>query len=170
MEIWDLFDRERNPLGNQHIRGQLMTAGEYHVVVEIFTFNRDGKLLVTQRDAAKTYPLLWECTGGSVTAGETSLIGAVRELEEETGIVADSKDLNHIGSLRKDNYFLDSYIWKSSRQLEPTDLKLQDGEVCSAKFVTVAEWEAMNNEKLVVPKVWERFKLYSSRINECENA
>ncbi|MDQ0430150.1 8-oxo-dGTP pyrophosphatase MutT (NUDIX family) [Planomicrobium stackebrandtii] len=166
MEIWDLFDDERKLLGKQHMRGQAMTPGEYHIVVEIFTFNRDGKLLVTQRDGAKTYPLLWECTGGSVTARETSLVGAVRELEEETGLVADPKDLQLIGSLKKDVYFLDSYMWKSPKQLELTDLNLQDGEVCGAKFVTLAEWEEMNSDQLVVPKVWERYKLYNNCISK----
>lgn len=164
MEIWDLFDEKRRLLGKQHIRGKAMEPGEYHIVVEIFTFNKDGKLLVTQRDAAKTYPLLWECTGGSVTAGETSLMGAVRELEEETGLKADPKDLQLIGSLKKDVYFLDSYLWRSPKQLEPIDFTLQAGEVCDAKFVPLTVWEEMNTNQLVVPNVWDRYRHYRSKV------
>jgi len=160
MEIWDVFDRSRNPLGKRCVRGEAMLPEEYHIVVEIFTFNRDGKLLITQRDPAKTYPLLWECTGGSVTAGETSLIGAVRELEEETGLCANPQELHLIGSLRKNDYFLDSYLWMSPANLALADLKLQAGEVCGAKFVTWTEWEEMNSRKLVVPLLWERFMRY----------
>lgn len=166
MEVWDVFDRTRTPLGKQHVRGQAMLPGEYHLVVEIFTFNKDGKLLITQRDRVKTYPLLWECTGGSVTAGETSLVGAVRELEEETGLCANPQDLHLIGSLKKNDYFLDSYLWKSPNNFELTDLRLQAGEVCGAKFVTLAEWEEMNGKKLVVPVVWERFNLYKNAVTE----
>ena len=47
-----------------------MQRGEFHVVVEIFTFNADAQILLTQRDPLKSYPLLWESTGGSVNAGE----------------------------------------------------------------------------------------------------
>ena len=31
-------------------------------------------------------PLLWECVGGSVMAGEDSLAAALRETEEEVGV------------------------------------------------------------------------------------
>ncbi|MDJ0332371.1 NUDIX domain-containing protein [Planococcus sp. S3-L1] len=158
MEIWDLVDGARKPLGKKHVRGELVEQDEYHIVVEILTLNKDGKLLVTQRDEAKTYPLLWEFTGGSITTGETSRIGAVRELEEETGIFAEPSKLHHISSMKKHPYYLDSYVWKSPNLLNLTDLKLQAGEVCGAKFATLAEWEEMNSQQLVIPTVWERYK------------
>ena len=37
MEIWDMVDESRNPLGKLHMRGKEILPGEYHVVVEIFT-------------------------------------------------------------------------------------------------------------------------------------
>lgn len=70
MEIWDLVDESRKPLGKLHTRGNELQRGEFHVVVEIFTFNADAQILLTQRDPLKSYPLLWESTGGSVNAGE----------------------------------------------------------------------------------------------------
>ena len=166
MEVWDLYDEAMNLLGKQHVRGEAIPQGEYHLVVEIFTINKDGKLLLTQRDAAKTYPFLWEWTGGSVIAGETSLIGAVRELEEETGLVANPQELYHVGTIKKDHYFLDSYIWKSKIKLELRDLKLQAGEVCGAQFATLEECDEMNAKQLIVPKVWERFKIYSNLVSD----
>ena len=33
-----------------------------------------------------TYPLMWECVGGSVVKGEDSLQGAIREAKEEVGV------------------------------------------------------------------------------------
>lgn len=166
MEVWDLYDKAKNLLGKQHIRGEVIPQGEYHLVVEIFTINKDGKLLLTQRDAAKTYPLLWECTGGSVTCGETSLMGAVRELEEETGLIASPHELHHIGTIRNEHYFLDSYIWKSKKKLELSDLRLQAGEVCGAQFAALKECDEMNACQLIVPKVWERYKVYSDVVSQ----
>ncbi|MGB6406405.1 MAG: NUDIX domain-containing protein [Planococcus donghaensis] len=165
MEIWDLVDEGRNPLGKFHTRGTELPPSEFHVVVEIFTINADGRILLTQRDALKTYPLLWESTGGSITAGESSAEGAVRELEEETGIAVTPKELQYLGEIKKGNYFLDSYVFRSTRDIEICDLILQPGEVCDAKWVTLKELEDLNKRGKIVPAVWERYQLY---LNELE--
>ncbi|ANU11089.1 hypothetical protein BBH88_12670 [Planococcus antarcticus DSM 14505] len=101
-----------------------------------------------------------------MTAGEGSLSGAIRELEKETGLVANRQDLLLIGSLKKNNYFLDSYTWKSPEQLKLTDLNLQMDEVYSAQFINLTEWERMNNIQLVVPVLWDRYNLYGSEVGE----
>ena len=86
MEVWDLYDRERRVIG-EHVRGNEMPEGGYHLVVHIWIRNREGKYLMTQRSKnKKTYPLKWECVGGSVLRGETSLHAALREVKEEVGI------------------------------------------------------------------------------------
>ena len=73
MELWDLFDNGRNPLGRTHRRGTPTTPGEYHVVVSIWTADSSGNFLLTLRDPAKeSYPNHWENTGGSALAGDTS--------------------------------------------------------------------------------------------------
>ena len=89
MEIWDLYDRKRNVIG-EHIRGNEMPEGGYHLVVHIWIKNPDGKYLMTQRSKTKkTCPLKWECVGGSVLQGETSIHAAFREVKEEVGIDLD---------------------------------------------------------------------------------
>lgn len=165
MEIRDLVDECRNPLGKFHTRGTELPPSEFHVVVEIFTINADGRILLTQRNAHKTYPLFWESTGGSITAGESSAEGAVRELEEETGIAVTPKELQYLGEIQKGNYFLDSYVFRSTRDIEIGDLILQPGEVCDAKWVTLKELEDLNKRGKIVPAVWERYQLY---LNELE--
>ncbi|MCM3611879.1 NUDIX domain-containing protein [Planococcus sp. MERTA32b] len=160
MELWDLVDGNRNSLGRTHQRGVDLKAGEYHVVVEIITINVDGRILLTQRDPVKTYPLLWEITGGSITAGESSIEGAARELEEETGLVAAPRQLNKIGELKYGHYFRDSYIWKTMDNINPDEMKLQAGEVCGAKLVTFDELQELHERGLTVPSVLERCQLY----------
>ncbi|WP_033541678.1 NUDIX hydrolase [Planococcus sp. CAU13] len=160
MEYWDLVDEKRNSLGKTHQRDIALTPGEYHVVVEIFTINADGRILLTQRDPAKTYPLKWEITGGSITARETSAEGAARELEEETGLLAAPEQLKKIGEIKYGHYFRDSYIWRSAELIEPAAMKLQPGEVCDAQFVTFEELVKMDAAGLTVPSVLERCRLY----------
>lgn len=49
--------------------------------------NSKGEYLISQRSANRpTYPLMWECVGGSVIKGEDSLQGAIRETKEEVVI------------------------------------------------------------------------------------
>ena len=92
MEIWDLYNRNREIIG-EHIRGMEMPEGGYHLVVHIWIRNSEGKYLMTQCSAnKKTYPLAWECVGGSVLKGEESLHAALREVHEEVGIVLSPED------------------------------------------------------------------------------
>ena len=87
MEIWDLYNERRELTGREHIRGEVIPPGYYHLVVHVWIRNRKGEYLISQRSADRpTYPLKWECVGGSVLKGEDSLTGALRETVEEDGI------------------------------------------------------------------------------------
>lgn len=169
MEYWDLVDENRNRIGRTHLRGVDLPPGDYHIVVEIFTINADGRLLLTQRDPVKSYPLLWEITGGSITAGESSAEGAARELEEETGLVAAPHQLKKIGETKYGHYFRDSYIWRSAELIDPATMKLQPGEVCDAQFVTFEELRKMDGMGLTVPSVRERCGLYHEDLQKMIN-
>lgn len=86
MEIWDLYDRYRNIIG-EHIRGKELPENGFHLVVHIWVKNSKGQYLISQRsESRKSNPLMWECCGGSVLKGENSLNGALREAKEEVGI------------------------------------------------------------------------------------
>lgn len=87
MEIWDLYNEHRELTGRDHIRGEEVPQGFYHLVVHIWIRNSKGEYLISQRSADRpAYPLMWECVGGSVTKGEDSLTGALRETKEEVGL------------------------------------------------------------------------------------
>ncbi|MBQ1985388.1 MAG: NUDIX domain-containing protein [Clostridia bacterium] len=86
MEIWDLYNLNREKIGT-HVRGTELPEDGYHLVVHVWLKDRAGRNLMTQRAANKpTFPLFWECVGGSVLQGESSINAAVRETEEEVGV------------------------------------------------------------------------------------
>ena len=86
MEIWDLYDENRNIIG-EHARGTELPENGYHLVVHVWIKNSAGQYLMTRRSPNKrTFPLKWECVGGSTLKGEDSLSSAVREVREEVGI------------------------------------------------------------------------------------
>lgn len=87
MELWDLYNENREFTGKTHIRGQEVPQGFYHLVVHVWIRNSKGEYLISQRSADRpTFPLMWECVGGSVVKGEDSLTGALRETQEEVGL------------------------------------------------------------------------------------
>ena len=87
MEVWDLYTERREPTGRTHVRGEEIPYGSYHIVVHVWIKNSKGEYLISQRSADRpTYPLKWECVGGSVLKGENSLDGALRETREEVGL------------------------------------------------------------------------------------
>lgn len=162
MELWDLYDENRRPMNKTHIRGVPMPEGAYHIVSDIWTVTEEGKVLLSQRHPGKPYGLLWECTGGSVQAGETGMEGALRELEEEVGIRTTAERLRPIHSIKLVERFVDTYITRQDIRLE--DLVLQAEEVVDAKLVTFDELNEMWEQGLVVPRT--RFQIYRDKIRQ----
>jgi 8-oxo-dGTP diphosphatase len=162
-EFWDLYDKDKNKLGRLHERGLPLNNGEYHLAVEIWAKNSNNQILLTQRHPDKPWGNYWECTVGSVIAGEDSLSGAKRELIEETGIKIPDKQIVFLGSMTTKDWIIDTYIVKLDT---PTyNLKLQDGEVINAKWVDICEFEDMCSKKAIVPATIDRYNLYRDKIN-----
>lgn len=162
MELWDLYDENRNLLNKIHVRGTEMPEGAYHLVSDVWTVTTKGQVLISQRHPGKPYGLLWECNGGAVQIGETGIEGALRELSEEVGIRTTAERLIPIHSIKLVERFVDTYITMQDIRLE--DLVLQTEEVVDARLVSFEELNAMWEQGLVVPKI--RFRLYRDKIRE----
>ena len=142
MEFWDLYDENRNPINRSFKRGEQKRAGEFHIVVEVWTINSNGDILVTLRDPEKElYPNKWENTGGSLLSGETSRQGAVRELFEETGILALENELILLGAKKEQSAFVDIYLLKHDIEIE--EIILRKGETIDAKWVSLDRLDEM---------------------------
>lgn len=91
MELWDAYDRHGNKTGWTIIRGEPIPSGSYHLVSCVVVRHTDGDFLILCRSAQKeAYPNILEIgVGGCAMQGEDARSCAIRELEEETGIVCD---------------------------------------------------------------------------------
>ena len=80
MELVDLYDENRIPLGKTAERYAKKKHGEYRVVVHVCVFDHLGRLLIQQRSKEKgAWGGYWDVSiGGGVDAGETSRQGAER--------------------------------------------------------------------------------------------
>ena len=162
MELWDLYDENRNLLGKTHVRGVPLQEGEYHIVTDIGLVRPDGKLLITKRHPQKIWGNMWECTGGSALTGEESRYSAARELAEEVGVVVDPQELKLLNTVRIKDRFVDTYV--AVRNLETKDLTLQAEEVTDAKFVDFTELVQIWEDKNLVPR--ERFLQYRDALRD----
>jgi len=85
-ELWNIRDKNGNVTGRFHERGKPMGKDEYHLEVCVWIVNDNGEFLISQRSPNKSYPNIWECTGGNAVAGDDSLTTALKEVKEELGI------------------------------------------------------------------------------------
>ncbi len=153
-ELWDLRDEFQRPTGKTIFRGEKIPAGYWHIVVGIWTITADGRLLLTRRHPDKPWGLQWENTAGSVIAGEDSLHGAMRELREETGLVAEADQIRLLSSEKEERFFLDNYLYLCPER-EPK-LTLQPEEVVDACFVELSEVDAWKER--LCPPAWGRWE------------
>ena len=159
MEIWDLYDESRRPLGRTARRDEPLQSGEYHVVVGIWVFDGKGHILLTRRDASKRYmPGKWENTGGHVVSGEDSRAAAARELWEETGIQARPEELIFLGTIKLQPFFGDNFALV--RNVPAESIKLQPGETDAARWVSLEEFEELAAAGQLAGSVYEHLKQY----------
>lgn len=147
-EIWDAYDRDFNKVENVTlVRGEPIPDGMYHLVCDIVVKHVDGTYLLMQRDLQKTFGGRWELTaGGSALIGETPLEGAMRELREETGIVASSlQKLEVIVSASKQSICVE---YLCTTDWDKNAITLQKGETVAYKWVEQDELFNMDVEKL----------------------
>lgn len=151
MELWDAYDRNFKKIeGITLIRGEesSIPKGIYHMVVLILVRHVDGQYLLMRRSPDKAYPLYWEATaGGSVLQGESAIEGALRELREETGIIADT--LEEKERFVKDETHSAYYAFVCITSCDKESVILQEGETCDYKWADKEEILAMGDDELL---------------------
>ncbi len=138
MEIWDLYDRDRNLTGETAVRGEPLPEGRYHLVVEALFLNSKGETLLQRRAKEKNImPDIWSVAGGSAVAGEDSFTACVREAEEEMGFPPDKKHARLFMTERRDRpsggFFRDVWLFYQDAPIE--SMTWQPGEVQDGRWI-----------------------------------
>ena len=138
-EFWDIYDAKKNKTGKVAERGVYkFKKGEYHIVVTGIIINSKGEILITKRAEHKRHGGLWECNGGSILKGETSIQGMIRELKEETGLEVNYGELIEMYKFVDDKrhciyHGFFNYIPKEKEY----EIVLQAGETMNYQFLNV---------------------------------
>ena len=137
-----MIGMEREPKKQCCVVCQSRKASIY-LSVSAWILNSNGQYLLSQRHPDKQYPLRWECTGGCVLAGEDSLQGALREVNEELGILLEPDGAKLLSHTRRDETqdFYD--VWQFQTDIELSGIRMQETEIVAVKLVDREELLAM---------------------------
>ena len=151
MELVDLYDENRAPLGQTAERYGKKGPGEYRTVVHVCLFDSRDRLLIQRRTAGKrVWPEKWDVSvGGGVDAGETSRQRAEREFREELGYPLDLGGLRPAVTVNFGGGFDDFFILR--RDVDIASFRLQAEEVSAVRWVTLPELLDMVDEGSFIP-------------------
>ena len=168
-ELIDIYNDKKERTGKvvERKRGASLDKDEYIISVTCWIINKEGKILLTQRKLNKHNGGMWEPTTGLVISGESSLEGILRELNEEIGIKVNKEEIKLVKEIiekRSDlNFFRDIYLIR--KDIRINDFIFSDGEVVSAKYVTIDEFKEMITNK----ETFEYLKYFIELYNQIKN-
>lgn len=143
MQRLNIVDENDNIIG-QDSRENIHKKGLLHREIHVWIFNDKGELVFQRRsEKTDTNPgLLDASVGGHVEIGETYEDAAIKELREETGIVAKKNEIIYITKMRREssrdsrnmanNTFRKVFAYKFSGN--EVGLEIEDGKATSLKF------------------------------------
>ena len=143
-ELLDTVDENDSVIGTM-TRAESKKLGKRYRVVRIVVMDEDGKLLIQKRVATKdSYPNCWDnAAAGHVDSGENYDMAALRELEEEIGVMGfDLTEVKYFYSEiispkgQKMNRFTKIYSVIIPREYS---FVCQESEVSEVKWVTVTQ-------------------------------
>ncbi|MCI5747432.1 Isopentenyldiphosphate isomerase [Eubacterium pyruvativorans] len=152
MELWDIYDENKQPTGRTMVRDDWnMKDDEFHLTVQAAIMRPDGRFLITRRKLTKSWGAgWWEVSGGGVLAGETSREAVIREVREETGLDVTSAKSDLAFTYRRDNheeknnYFVD--VYRFELDFDESDVTVQEEEVEEFRLATPEEIRALGEQ------------------------
>ncbi|HCX62058.1 MULTISPECIES: NUDIX domain-containing protein [Sedimentibacter] len=151
MELWDVYDIDRNKTNKTMYRGDAFEENCYHLVVHICIFNSKGEMLIQQRQPFKKgWSNMWDVTvGGSAIQGDDSQSAAERELLEEIGLKIDLTNIRPHITVNFSKGFDDYYLIE--QDVDINELSLQYEEVQKVKWATKEEIFSMIDDGQFIP-------------------
>jgi isopentenyl-diphosphate delta-isomerase len=102
VELLDLLTPDGLPTGRTKPKPEVHRDGDWHRAAHLWLIAPDRRVLLQRRSALKeNWPNLWDVSvAGHISAGENAIDAAIRETQEEIGLVIAPSDLKHLGTLR----------------------------------------------------------------------
>ncbi|KAL3818355.1 hypothetical protein ACJIZ3_004260 [Penstemon smallii] len=155
-EYLDVLTKNGQKTGISKPRGDVHRDGDYHRAVHVWIYAESTQQLLLQKRAEckDSWPGQWDISSaGHISAGDSSLVTARRELEEELGIalpkdafellfvflqecvVNDGKFIN--------NEYNDVYLVTTRDPIPLEAFTLQESEVSAVKYISLEEYRSL---------------------------
>ena len=177
-ELIDILNSSGSFTGAVKLKSEAHKKGLWHASAQIWIYTPNGEILIQKRAPNKdTYPNLWDISvAGHLSAGDTSISAALREIEEEIGLVISAEALQLLKTIKNskkpskaitDNEF--NYLFICCSPISTKQLKLQVEEVSEVKLLPIIDFENQlkNNYTSFVPHGME---YYSYILRSIKNA
>ena len=156
MEYFDILDEDGNKTGRIKLRNEVHRDGDWHKAAHIWIVNPDEGVLLQRRCHTKdSWPDKLDIScAGHLSAGDSSMDGALRELREELGLIVNAEDLKLVCTMKQpadpfsrivNNEFADIYLLETECTLN--DMTFQIEEISEIFFVSKPEFRKMVEEK-----------------------
>lgn len=152
MEYFDIVDEAGEPTGITVSREEAHEKGILHRTAHVWIVKQsNGKteiLLQKRSDEKDSFPGMYDTSSaGHISAGEEPLPSALRELQEELGVIAAPEELAYAGTFRiqyekvfHDRLFRDNEVTKVYVYVKPVDrFTLQESEVSEVRWFDLDE-------------------------------
>lgn len=161
MELIDVYDRNGSLMGTVRDKEAPLGPDEYRMAVGMWIVDQEGRIFLTRRSMEKKYaPGKWENPAGHVQAGETPIHAVIRELYEETGLSVAESQITLLGCSCNWPYLGRDYGVRMD--VEPSQVRLQEGETCDAKLVSYKNFRAMYNSGELAASVVDHMEDYKA--------
>jgi isopentenyl-diphosphate delta-isomerase type 1 len=151
MEMLDILDEQGEKTGKVRSYEDAHQFGLVHRAVHVWIINSRNEILIQKRQKnRRAYPSHWDISSaGHVSAGETSLPAARREVKEELGLDFSDADFQFLCTLEEhitlnegtyvNNEFDDVFVVHVHT---PTaDIKIDPDEVDQIRWITIPDFE-----------------------------
>ncbi|CAI0420988.1 unnamed protein product [Linum tenue] len=155
-EHLDVLTKTGEKTGVSKPRGAVHRDGDYHRAVHVWIFAESTQQLLLQKraDCKDSWPGQWDISSaGHISAGDSSLVSARRELQEELGISLprDAFELMFVflqecvinDGTFINNEFNDVYLVTTIDPIPLEAFTLQESEVSAVKYMSYEEYRSL---------------------------
>jgi isopentenyl-diphosphate delta-isomerase len=155
-EYLDIWNSDGQPTGQSCLKDEAHQNGWFHPTVHIWFYTATPALLLQKRSLTKdTFPGFWDVSvAGHVSAGESILEGAIREVKEEIGLDIKASDLKPLDIRKNTNRFNNGiidcefqHVFLVKLDTELSQLRIQESEVDAIRLFSFEELQSCRRQK-----------------------
>ena len=143
-ELINIYNGKGIATGEVCLKSEAHQKGLLHASIHVWIFDKNKNILIQKRAGNKdSFPNMWDISvAGHISAGELPIISALREVEEEIGLVLNKDQLHFIGTSKKNvvhhQNFIDNeihFIYLCETEFQIDSLIIQKEEVSEIDMI-----------------------------------